>query len=122
MSWPRCDDEKVEEDGVLDRVLICNRGEIAVRIVRACRDLDVSSVVAYSSADRDSLAVRLADNSVHIGPAPASRSYSSVPSVLYACAKTGVDAVHPGCGFLAEDPIFAASCRDVGLTFVGPAV
>jgi acetyl-CoA carboxylase biotin carboxylase subunit len=107
---------------MVSRVLVANRGEIAVRIVRACRDLGIPSVAAYSSADADSLAVRLADDAVHIGPAPAARSYNNIPALLYACARTGADAVHPGCGFLSEDPIFATACAEVGITFIGPSV
>ncbi|AQZ71147.1 hypothetical protein BKM31_45845 [[Actinomadura] parvosata subsp. kistnae] len=102
-------------------MLVGNRGEIAVRIVRTCRDLGIESVVAHSTADRGSLAVELADRAVHIGPAPARRSYTNIPALLYACAKTGADAVHPGCGFLSEDPLFAAACGEVGITFVGPS-
>ncbi|MEV4218085.1 acetyl-CoA carboxylase biotin carboxylase subunit [Nonomuraea sp. NPDC049725] len=105
----------------MERLLVANRGEIAVRIVRACRDLGIGSVVAYSSADRDSLAVRIADRSVHIGPAPARRSYNDIPSLLYACALSEADAVHPGYGFLSEEPLFATACAEVGVTFVGPS-
>ncbi|WP_223198724.1 acetyl-CoA carboxylase biotin carboxylase subunit [Solihabitans fulvus] len=101
-------------------MLICNRGEIAVRLVRACRDLGVRSVVAHSAADRDGLAVQLADDAVCIGPAPADRSYRNVSSILYAAARVGADAVHPGYGFLAEDPRFVSACEEVGLAFVGP--
>ncbi|MBX6769424.1 MAG: acetyl-CoA carboxylase biotin carboxylase subunit, partial [Actinomadura rubrobrunea] len=104
-----------------ERVLIANRGEIAVRIVRACRDLGLESVVAYSAADRDSLAVQLADDAVCVGPGPAVRSYANIPALLYACARTGADYVHPGYGFLAENPYFAAACADVGVVFVGPS-
>jgi len=106
---------------VLKRVLVANRGEIAVRIVRACRDLGIESVVGYSAADRDGLAVQLADDTVCLGPGPAARSYTNVPALLYAAAKTGADALHPGCGFLSEDPLLASACRQVGLTFIGPS-
>ena len=102
------------------RVLIANRGEIAVRVVRTCRMLGIETVVAVSTADRDSLAARLADRSVCIGPAPAARSYLHIPSLLAAALGTGCDAVHPGYGFLAENPEFASACVDAGLVFVGP--
>jgi len=105
---------------VIGTVLVANRGEVAVRVVRACRLLGIRSVVAHSTADRDTLPVRLADDSVCVGPGPAEHSYLSVPALLYACARAGADAVHPGYGFLAEDPDFAAACRDSGLTWIGP--
>jgi acetyl-CoA carboxylase biotin carboxylase subunit len=101
-------------------VLVCNRGEVAVRIVRACHDLGLPAVVAHSDADRDSRAVQLADEAVCIGAGPAGRSYLNVPAILYACARTGADAVHPGYGFLAEDAYFAEACEQAGITFVGP--
>src|SRR5919107_4738381 len=102
------------------KVLIANRGEIALRILRACRDLSVPAVVAYSDADRDSLAVRLADEAVCIGPAEASRSYSSIPAIISAALVTGCDALHPGYGFLAENAYLADICQQVGVTFIGP--
>jgi acetyl-CoA carboxylase biotin carboxylase subunit len=105
---------------VFGRVLIANRGEVAVRIVRACHELGVEAVAAYSSADRDSLHVRLADRSVHIGPPPAAQSYLNIPSLVAAATTTGCDAVHPGWGFLAENAEFAAACEDNDLAFVGP--
>jgi acetyl-CoA carboxylase biotin carboxylase subunit len=104
----------------VSKVLVCNRGEVAVRIVRACHDLGLPAAVAHSDADRDSRAVQLADESVCIGPGPAGRSYLNVPAILYACARTGADAVHPGYGFLAEDPYFAQACEEAGITFIGP--
>ncbi len=106
---------------MLDKLLICNRGEIAVRVLRACRELGIPTVIAHSTADRDSLAVQLADEAFCIGPGPAARSYLNVPAILYACARTGATAVHPGYGFLSEDADFAEACESVGLTFVGPS-
>ncbi|QJY48954.1 ATP-grasp domain-containing protein [Pseudonocardia broussonetiae] len=102
------------------RVFIANRGEIAVRVVRACRSLGLESVVAVSTADRGSLAARLADRAVCIGPAPAAQSYLAIPSVLSAALGSGCDALHPGYGFLSENPDFAAACVAAGLVFVGP--
>jgi acetyl-CoA carboxylase, biotin carboxylase subunit len=107
---------------VFRTILIANRGEIAVRIIRTCRDLGIRAAVAYSAADRDSLAVRLADDAVCVGPDAASRSYCNIPAILYACAKVGAEAVHPGYGFLAEDATFAAACEQVGVDFIGPSV
>ncbi len=105
---------------MINKVLICNRGEIALRILRACRDLGIAGVVAYSAADRDSRAVRLADESFCVGPGPAGRSYLNIPALLHACAATGADAVHPGYGFLSEDAHFAQLCAELGITFIGP--
>ncbi|MBO0820110.1 MAG: acetyl-CoA carboxylase biotin carboxylase subunit [Nocardiopsaceae bacterium] len=105
---------------MFDKGLVCNRGEIAVRIIRALRDLGVGSVAAYSTADAGSLAVRLADEAVCVGPGEASKSYLNVPALLYACAKTGAQAVHPGYGFLSESASFAESCAEVGVEFIGP--
>ncbi len=102
------------------KILIANRGEIALRILRACRDLDIPAVVAYSVADRDSLPVRLADEAVCIGPAPAARSYNNIPAVISAALVTGCDAIHPGYGFLAENAYLADICQQVGLAFIGP--
>src|SRR4051795_6229355 len=102
------------------RVLVANRGEIAVRVVRACRALGIETVVVVSTADRDGLAARLADRAVCIGPAAATQSYLAIPSVLSAALGTGCDAVHPGYGFLSENPDFAAACVAEGLTFIGP--
>ncbi len=104
----------------IQTLLIANRGEIAVRIVRAARELGMRSVVAHSRADDDSLAVRLADDAVEIGPPPASKSYLNIGAVLAAAAECGADAVHPGYGFLAENAEFAAAATAAGLTFVGP--
>lgn len=103
------------------KILIANRGEIALRILRACRDLDVPAVVAYSEADADSLPVRLADEAVCIGPPAVARSYNNIPAVITAALVTGCDAIHPGYGFLAENAYLAEVCQQVGVTFIGPS-
>lgn len=105
---------------MFEKILIANRGEIALRILRACHDLGVKAIVAYSDADRDSLPVRLADEAVCIGPAPAAKSYNHIPSVISAALATGCDAIHPGYGFLAENAYIAEICRECNLTFIGP--
>jgi acetyl-CoA carboxylase biotin carboxylase subunit len=106
---------------VFRKILIANRGEIALRILRACRSLGVEAVVAYSEADRDSLPVALADEAICIGPADARRSYLSAPAVISAAIVTGCDAIHPGYGFLSEDEGFAEAVRAHDLTFIGPS-
>lgn len=105
---------------MLNKVLVANRGEIAVRVVRACQELGIKSVVAFSEADRDSLAVRMADEAVCIGPPPPAKSYLNPPALISAAMITGCDAVHPGYGFLSENPYFAEMCADCNLQFVGP--
>ena len=105
---------------MFSRVLIANRGEVAVRVIRACRELGVEAVAVYSTADRDSLHVRLADRAVHIGPPAAGQSYLSMPSLVAAATTTGCEAVHPGWGFLAENAEFAAHCEDNDVAFIGP--
>lgn len=103
------------------RVLIANRGEIAVRIIRACRELDIETVAVYSEADREALHTRLADKSVCIGPAAANRSYLHIPSLIAAAQMSGADAIHPGYGFLSENAYFAEMCATAGITFIGPS-
>src|SRR5262245_12091415 len=105
---------------MIKRLLIANRGEIALRIIRACRELGLETVAVYSEADRRSPHVAAADRSIPIGAAPAADSYLSIASVLEAARSAGADAVHPGYGFLSEDPPFAAACEKEGITFVGP--
>jgi len=102
------------------KLLVANRGEIAVRVIRACRELGVGTVAVYSTADAASAAVRMADQAVCIGPGPARQSYLNMPNVIGAAVKTGADAIHPGYGFLSEDAYFAEICRDHGITFIGP--
>jgi acetyl-CoA carboxylase, biotin carboxylase subunit len=105
---------------MFSKILIANRGEIAVRIIRACRDLGVPAVVAYSEADRESLAVKMADEAICIGPAEARKSYLNQPAVVSAALITGCDAIHPGYGFLSEDAGFAEVCAAHDLAFIGP--
>jgi acetyl-CoA carboxylase biotin carboxylase subunit len=105
---------------MFNKILIANRGEIAVRILRACRDLDIPAVVAYSEADHDTLAVRMADEAICIGPSEARKSYLNQPAVVSAALITGCDAIHPGYGFLSEDAGFAEVCAAHDLAFIGP--
>jgi len=107
---------------MFSRILIANRGEIALRIIRACHELGVEAVVVYSEADRDAPYLRLADESVCIGPADPSESYLNIPHIISAAEIADVEAIHPGYGFLAENIDFAQICRDCGITFIGPPV
>jgi acetyl-CoA carboxylase biotin carboxylase subunit len=102
------------------RVFIANRSEIAVRVIRACRDLGIESIVAVSEVDKESLPAKMADRAVCIGPARATESYLKVSTIISAALGTGADAVHPGYGFLAEQPELSEACAQYGLTFIGP--
>jgi acetyl/propionyl-CoA carboxylase alpha subunit len=107
-------------DRPFDRLLIANRGEIAVRVIRSCREMGIESVAVYSDADARALHVSLADRAIRIGPPPAVDSYLSIEAILSAAQQSGAQAVHPGYGFLSENPRFAAACEETGLAFVGP--
>ena len=102
------------------KILIANRGEIAVRVIRACREMGIESVVVYSDADRRALHVRKSDYAYHIGPPPASESYLRIDKILDVAKKSGAEAIHPGYGFLSENARFARACADAGVKFIGP--
>src|SRR5512144_2611999 len=103
------------------KVLIANRGEIALRVICACKELGIETVAVYSQADQNSLHVRFADEAVCIGPPPSKESYLNIPAVISAAEITNADAIHPGYGFLAESAYFAEVCEACGLTFIGPS-
>jgi acetyl-CoA carboxylase biotin carboxylase subunit len=106
---------------VFDRILVANRGEVALRVIRAAREMGIETVAVYSEADRESLPVMMADHSVCIGPAVSSQSYLNMPNIISAALTSGAQAVHPGYGFLAENAAFARACADSGLVFIGPS-
>ena len=106
---------------MLKRVLIANRGEIALRIIRACRELDIETVAVYSQADENALHAQLATKSLCIGPAKAADSYLNQDAILSAAVATGCDGLHPGYGFLSENPEFADRCAAAGIRFIGPS-
>ncbi|NMG42065.1 ATP-grasp domain-containing protein, partial [Chelativorans sp. ZYF759] len=107
---------------MFSKILIANRGEIACRVIRTARKLGIATVAVHSDADRDALHVREADEAVHIGPAPSNQSYIVIDNILKAISQTGADAVHPGYGFLSENPLFAEALAEEGVTFIGPPV
>ena len=106
---------------MFDRILVANRGEVALRIIRAAKEMGIETVIVYSDVDKDSLPVAMADRAVCIGPAPAAQSYLNMPNIISAALTTGAQAVHPGYGFLAENSAFARACADSGLVFIGPS-
>jgi acetyl-CoA carboxylase, biotin carboxylase subunit len=106
---------------MLKKVLVANRGEVALRVIRACQELGIPAVAVYSDADSEALHVRHADEAINIGPPPAGKSYLNIEALLEAAKETGAEAIHPGYGFLAENARFAAACRDADITFVGPS-
>lgn len=103
------------------KILIANRGEIAVRVIRACREMGIKTVAVHSEADRESLHVKLADESVCIGPGPTAESYLNIPNIISAAEISGADAIHPGYGFLSENPYFADVCESCHIHFIGPS-
>ena len=105
---------------MFQKILIANRGEIAVRIIRACREMDIRTVAVYSEADREALHTQLADEAICIGPAPAKDSYLHMERILSAAVVSGAQAIHPGFGFLSENSKFARMCEECGITFIGP--
>ena len=105
---------------MIRKLLIANRGEIAVRIIRACREMGIEAVAVYSEADKESLHTQLADEAICIGPGPSVKSYLNMESIISAAIVSGADAIHPGFGFLSENARFAQICEQCGITFVGP--
>ena len=105
-----------------NKILIANRGEIALRVIRACHELGIKTVAVHSKADEEALHVKLATESICIGPAAAKQSYLNIPAVVSAAVATGADAIHPGYGFLSENSKFAEVCASCGITFIGPNV
>ena len=106
---------------MFNKILIANRGEIALRVIRTCKELGIKTVAVYSEADKDSLHVTFADEAVCIGPSPSKESYLKIPLIISAAQITGSDAIHPGYGFLAENANFSEICADSGIKFIGPS-
>src|SRR5207253_9024138 len=106
---------------MFQKVLVANRGEIAVRVIRALREMGIGSVAIFSDADRGSLHVRMADEAVHVGPSASAESYLRIDRILDAARSREAEAIHPGYGFLSENADFAAGCEDAGIVFIGPS-
>ena len=106
-------------DIMFNKILIANRGEIALRVIRTCKEMGIKTVAVYSTADRDSLHVRFADEAVCIGPAPSKESYLKIPNIIAAAEITNADAIHPGYGFLSENATFSKVCKENGIKFIG---
>ncbi|MBL0932151.1 MAG: acetyl/propionyl-CoA carboxylase subunit alpha, partial [Alphaproteobacteria bacterium] len=104
------------------KILIANRGEIACRVIRTCKRMGIKTVAVYSDADAEALHVRMADEAVHIGPAPSAQSYLKIDAIVKACKKTKAEAVHPGYGFLSENAAFAKALDEAGIVFIGPSM
>jgi len=106
---------------MIKKVLVANRGEIALRVMRSCREMGIDTVAVYSDADRASQHVRYADEAYHIGPSPSAESYLNMEKILQVARQSGSDAIHPGYGFLSENARFSARCREEGVIFIGPS-
>jgi len=105
---------------MINKVLVANRGEIAVRVMRSCREMSIRSVAVFSDADRNSMHVRYADEAYNIGPAPSRESYLNIEAIIRAAKRSGADAIHPGYGFLSENAAFSNRCQEEGIIFIGP--
>src|SRR4030066_40853 len=106
---------------MIKRILVANRSEIAIRVMRACRELGVTSIAVYSEADKEALFAKYADEAYFIGPAPATESYLNIRKIIEVAQECRADALHPGYGFLAENPRFASACEQEGIKFIGPS-
>ncbi|HEY3390071.1 MAG TPA: biotin carboxylase N-terminal domain-containing protein, partial [Prolixibacteraceae bacterium] len=109
------------EQKPIKKVLVANRGEIAIRVMRSCREMGIETVAVFSDADRTAMHVRYANEAYNIGPAPSSESYLNIDKIIETAKKSGSDAIHPGYGFLSENAAFARRCREEGLRFIGPS-